>query len=47
VRKVGDELIARGLERFRILDIRAPDENGTEAPWTHEYEAVWTREPVD
>jgi hypothetical protein len=44
--KVGDEFLARGLERFRILDIRLPDEKGGEAPWTNEYQAVWTVEPV-
>jgi hypothetical protein len=44
--KVGDTFIARGLERFRILDIQPAPEGENGAEWAAEYLAVWTVEPV-
>jgi hypothetical protein len=44
--KVGEVFVARGLERFRILDIQPAPEGENEAPWAGEYSAVWTVEPT-
>jgi hypothetical protein len=44
--KVGDVFIARGFERCRILDISPAGRERHRSPWTAEYHAVWTVEPV-